>query len=168
MRQSKPRKGDAMDGSNKQSNPDLQTGFAFGYLVKNTEVELNSIAATSRGTISGQQLAQWLGAFLLAKADGTYVGATDHVSSLRRQTTTGGKAVEPMALVNGSRRSGASVTHRRLSAKARKNISRAQKARWAKLRQKSTGIKEYWAKMSPTQRKGEMRRRMKVRLQKVA
>lgn len=51
---------------------------------------------------------------------------------------------------------------RKLSRKARKAISDAQKARWAKVKKpklKGSGIKGWWARMTPEQRKTEMLRR---------
>jgi len=75
-----------------------------------------------------------MGSLLLYPQGGEIVGLARGVPKLRSKTAAGSKAVEPMAVVSGSR-SGA-----------------------------SGNAKSYWAKMTPEQRSAEMRKRYKKRL----
>lgn len=146
----------------------LSATFALGYLCHDTESQLNTISAKTGGEISGFELAARMGEFLLTKASRT---------SVRGQASIGDQALEPMEMVGRSHivsplaeGSITGVKHKRhISAAGLARIKAAQKKRWAGVRKKknakksnSSGIKAWWAKMSPKQRSAEVFRRMNV------
>lgn len=106
--------------------------FAVGYAYGRIENIIDGVAASSSGEVTAEQLTRQLGQHLLFPS---------------------GAAPE----------SASSNNHQRvLSAKGRANISKAQKARWAKARKKVAGVRAYWASMSPAERSRVMKQRRKV------
>ena len=121
-----------MNASTKSSS-DISSGFALGYLYKTIKDELNSIAATTGGKISALKLAGWLANLLSAETDGSVLGSTKHLPQVWGRPTKGnGTASEETVHVRPHGR-------RTLSRKARKKISDAQKARWAKVHKEKKG-----------------------------
>lgn len=116
--------------SSKKSDSNFSADFALGYFYRSVKDELNAIAAASSGEISAYELAGRLAAFLLAEESRQELGVEHRVRKVRRQAPKRSKAVAKVALARGARAN------------------------------RSSGIKDYWNKMTPEQRSTEMRRRL--------
>jgi hypothetical protein len=152
---------------NGKNNSHLQAGLATGYLCRRTEEELHTIAAATGGIVTARELGSWMGKFLLSQSEADANGL-DH---RQRVSQVRGGAPERYALPAGPEAVHVRPRHQ-LSLKGRRAIALAQRQRWAKqkalnaalakpARKTGTGsrVGDYWAKMSPLQRRREMQRR---------
>jgi hypothetical protein len=118
--------------SSTQSNTVFSTGFAFGNLYKTIKEELNSIGAASGGSFTPISLARRLARLLNSEEVRGELGSSERVLQVQVHST--GLPETTSAQSSHVR----THEHRALSKKARKNISIAQKARWAKIREEKT------------------------------
>lgn len=132
---------------------DAQVIYAFAHV----ESWLEAYARSNQ--LSAYELTNRVATLLHVQTGGKILGLEDSLSTLRGDAA-GNKATRKMALARGSY-SETPGKHHVMSAAARKRISDAQKRRWAK--QKSSGIKAYWAAMTPEERSKEMLRRRRSR-----
>lgn len=118
-----------------EGSPNFSSEFALGYFYRGVKEELNSISAASGGEILAHELAGRLAALLLAEESRSELGPEHLVSSVRKQATKRSKAVAKVALVGRPRGSKTS------------------------LKKKKSGIKLWWSRMTPEERRNEVRRR---------
>jgi hypothetical protein len=147
--------------STKQSDSYFSTGFALGYLYKDIKNELNSIGSASGGSFTPIELALRLSRLLSAEEVRSELGSAESMSQVWSHSAGRTKASESATAsvpevhvrAHGSRT---------LSKKARANIARAQRARWAKIRAADKSGNTGWPKTAAGRKKEAAKRRMKA------
>lgn len=146
-----------------KSDSHFSTWFAFGCLYQRTKEELNNLSTTCGGVVSAKELAGRMAELLYAEASGGVLGGSESLPKVWGNPSEGDASTSKKKIhVRPHGR-------RTLSAKGREAISRAQKARWKKMRKAKRrtkvahGQKNYWKTNFPTPelRSAEMLRRMK-------
>lgn len=146
---------------------EAHVAIATAYIHGRVEAQLEGFAA-SLG-IPTRQLTERVGQLLIGTEGRSALGLQPSVRHMRREAPEAHQGTREVAVADGTHENRARVAEEAAAANVRiaKRFTitdgRRKRGKAARSAQKA-----YWAKMTPKQRKAEMARRMKVRMDKLA